>query len=240
MWNDVPFHTVTNWSDARVNSIDYSTALSDLHELGSRPDAESGGLDRLVVACHVARDAYQELEWEADHVASGPVKELLRIASGQAWEVWQRMERAGLPLLQEWQRDNGLLAPASDKDEDEDEATPRPARCHACGWQGGAVSSDCPHCGAVSLTGITAYDGEQIGSLVYNANIAAWVYSAAYDDMDLCQRRADSLTRSLGAQFNVAYRGDGWVAVTDTANTPQLRAAMATQTPAAADAEVEC
>ena len=95
--------------------FEYSSALSDLFHAGSAPDSESGGLDSLVAAAHYAHDVYGEIDYLADHAPSGPARDLLRVARQQAWDTWQRMERAGLPLLQEWQRDNGL-APASASD----------------------------------------------------------------------------------------------------------------------------
>ena len=84
----------------------YTTTLSDLSTSASRPDDRSGGLDLLVDAAYAAREAYDEIDWQHDHAADGSdVKALLRRARETAYDTWQAIERAGLPLLQRWQRE---------------------------------------------------------------------------------------------------------------------------------------
>ena len=81
------------------------TVLSEFAGRHDAPGDRSGGLDHLVAAAKIARDAYDELDYATDHTHHGAARELLQIARDAAYETWQAIERGGLPLLQRWQRE---------------------------------------------------------------------------------------------------------------------------------------
>lgn len=96
----------TTATNATAPTVDrYTTALCDIAGLCSGPDDRSGGLDQLVAAAVAARAAYDELDYAASKAPAGAIRELLRRARDDAYESWQRLERAGLPMLQAWQRE---------------------------------------------------------------------------------------------------------------------------------------
>lgn len=88
-----------------------------------------------------------------------------------------------------------------------------------------------------ATTDATAYDGEQLGALVFDVrhvkagHSGLWVYPAGYSDATLCQGRADHLTESFGVTFHavpLVRIGDEteWFAATGASNTEALRRHM--------------
>lgn len=88
-----------------VNHHPYTDALSRIHNTTREPEGACDDLDRLCMAAQAAQDAHMELEYQFDHAEDGPAKELLRVVMWQAYDTWQNIERVGLPLLHQYERE---------------------------------------------------------------------------------------------------------------------------------------